>query len=157
MSKSMLAINRSWGKVMASRPELREQHELIGSIQPALHYPQNWTYATSHSMFKAYTHPLHDVGGQHDVPVYYEEKEEEDWELRTYVLCETLGWKGAWNAEERRRRADVDIGYTQYLGIPYYGRWLLAAARMLVDNKHIKVCELQQKIDEVRARYVKQQ
>ena len=49
--------------------------------------------------------PPHDVGGQPDVPERYEEKEEEQWELNTYVTCEVLGWRGVWTAEERRRRA----------------------------------------------------
>jgi hypothetical protein len=38
-------------------------------------------------------HPPHDVGGQPDVPVYCEEKEEEEWELNTYVTREVLGWR----------------------------------------------------------------
>jgi hypothetical protein len=98
-------------------------------------------------------HPPHDVGGQPDVPVYYEEKEEEQWELNTYVTCEVLGWRGAWTAEERRRRADNDLGYTLYLGMPYYGRWIWSAAKMLVDKKHISLNELLEKIAEVRSRY----
>ena len=103
---------------MTSRPELREQYDLIGSIQPALHVPQNWNYEISAPLFRAFMHPPHDVGGQPDVPVHYEEKEEEQWELDTYVTCEVLGWRGVWTAEERRRRADNDLGYTLYLGMP---------------------------------------
>ena len=101
---------------MTSRPKLRQQYEIISSFQPALHVPQNWNYEISEPLFRALMHPPHDVGGQHDVPVYYEEKEEEQWELNTYVTCEVLGWKGVWNSEERRRRADNDLGYTLYLG-----------------------------------------
>ena len=93
---------------MTSRPELRQQYDIIGSIQPALHVPQNWNYENPAPLFRAFMHPPHDVGGQHDVPVYYEEKEEEQWELNTYVTCEVLGWRGVWTAEERRRRADND-------------------------------------------------
>jgi thiocyanate hydrolase subunit beta len=106
-------------------------------------------------LFRAYMHPPHDVGGQRDVPVYYEEKEEEQWELNTYVTCEVLGWRGIWTAEERRRRADNDLGYTLYLGVPYYGRWIWSAARMLVDKKHISLTELLEKIAEVKSRYGK--
>jgi thiocyanate hydrolase subunit beta len=140
---------------MASRPELRQQYELIGSIQPALHVPQNWNYENSAPLFRALMHPPHDVGGQPDVPVYYEEKEEEQWELDTYVTCEVLGWRGVWTAEERRRRADNDLGYTLYLGMPYYGRWIWSAARMLVDKKHITLTELLDKIAEVKSRHEK--
>ena len=138
---------------MPSRSELLQQEKMIGSLQPALHSPQNWTYEVTGPMYQAYMHPPHDVGGQYDVPVHYEEKEEEQWELNTYVTCEVLGWRGIWNSEERRRRADNDLGYTQYLGLPYYARWISAAAKMLVDKKHISLAELQEKIAEVKSRY----
>jgi hypothetical protein len=64
-------------------------------------------------------------------------------------------WRGVWTAEERRRRADNDLGYTLYLGMPYYARWIWAAAKMLVDKKHISLAELQEKIAEVKSRYEK--
>ena len=140
---------------MAPRNDLRQQQELIGAIQPALHVPQNWNYEVDNPLYKAYLHPPHDVGGQFDAPGVYEEKEEEQWELNTYVTCEVLGWRGVWNSEERRRRADNDLGYALYLGIPYYGRWILSAARMLVDKNHISLAELMEKIAEVKSRYVK--
>ena len=70
-----------------------------------------------------------------------------------FVTCEVLAWRGVWNAEERRRRQNVDVGQTAYLGLPYYGRWLLTAARILVDKQYITVTELSDKIDEVRKRY----
>ena len=135
------------------RSNLHQQRDLIRSIQPALHVPQNWNYETPGPMYEAYMHPPHDVGGQFDVPVHYEEKEEEQWELNTYVTCEVLGWRGVWTGEERRRRADNDLGYTMYLGLPYYGRWIWSAAKMLVDKKHISVAELMDKVVEVKARY----
>ena len=100
-------------------------------------------------------HPPHDLGGQADVAGDYMDAEEEEWEARVYVTCEVLGWKGIWNSEERRRRADNDLGYTLYLGMPYYGRWIWSAARMLVDKKHISLAELLEKIAEVRSRYEK--
>ncbi len=140
---------------MSARKDVLNQHDIIGSLQPAIHVPQNWNYEVEPDLYKAYMHPPHDVGGQFDVPVRYEEKEEEQWELDTYVTCEVLGWRGLWNSEERRRRADNDLGYTLYLGIPYYGRWILAAARMLVDKGHISLVELIEKIAEVKARHGK--
>ena len=138
---------------MTARPEVRQQYDTIGTLQPAIHSPQNWTYEVAGALYEAYMHPPHDIGGQYDVPVYYEDKEEELWELHTYVTCEVLGWKGIWNSEERRRRADNDLGYAQYLGLPYYARWISAAAKMLVDKKHISLAELQEKIAEVKSRY----
>jgi hypothetical protein len=65
------------------------------------------------------------------------------------------GWRGIWTAEERRRRADNDLGYTMYLGLPYYGRRIWFAARMLVDKKHISLDELMEKFVEVKSRYEK--
>lgn len=62
-------------------------------------------------------------------------------------------WRGAWNAEERRRRQNVDLGNEMYLGLPYYGRWLLAAARIMVDKQHITLTELTDKIAEVKTRH----
>jgi hypothetical protein len=138
---------------MPSRSELRRQLEIIASLQPATHVPENWNYDIPSALYRAYMHPPHDVGGQPDAPVHYEEKEEEQWELNTYVTCEVLGWRGIWSAEERRRRADNDLGYTLYLGLPYYGRWIWSAARMLVDKKHISLTELLEKIAEVKSRY----
>src|SRR5947209_8145264 len=88
-------------------------------------------------------------------PSATKEKEEEQWELNTYVTCEVLSWKGVWNAEERRRRGNNDIGLSLYYDFPYYGRWVLCAARMLVDKNHVSLLELLEKIAEVRARYAK--
>lgn len=138
---------------MSQHESLTRQQSAVASLQPALSVPQNWNYEIPRALYDAYMHPIHDVGGQPDVPVFYEEKEEEQWELDTYVTCEVLGWKGYWNSEERRRRADNDLGYTMYLGLPYYGRWIWSAARMLVDKNHISLAELQAKIAEVKARY----
>ena len=64
-----------------------------------------------------------------------------------------LAWRGVWNAEERRRRQNVDVGQTIYLGLPYYGRWLMTAALILVDKQYVTLSELQDKIHEVRQRY----
>jgi hypothetical protein len=138
---------------MPLRTELTHERTTIGALQPAIHSPQNWNYELTGLLYQAYMHPPHDVGGQPDVSVHFEEKEEEQWELNTYVTCECLAWRGVWTAEERRRRADNDLGYTMYLGLPYYGRWIWSAARMLVDKKHISLAELMDKVLEVKSRY----
>jgi thiocyanate hydrolase subunit beta len=110
-------------------------------------------YWISNEFYGALRHVLHDVGGQPDAPVAYVDKEEADWELRTYVLCEVLAWRGVWNSE-MRRRAENDLGATLYFGLPYYARWISVAARTLVDKGMISVSELAAKIDDVRARKV---
>jgi len=70
-------------------------------------------------------------------------------------VCDMRGtWlEGHMERRGRRRRADNDLGYTLYLGMPYYGRWIWAAARMLVDKNHISLSELLEKIAEVKSRY----
>jgi hypothetical protein len=138
---------------MPSRSGPREQQQFIGQIAPAIHEIRNAPYEVSHAQYAAYMQPVHDIGGQPDLPVQYEEKEEEAWELNTYVTCEVLAWRGVWNAEERRRRGNNDVGLSVYLGVPYYGRWILAAARMLVDKNKISLTELMDKIAEVKARH----
>jgi hypothetical protein len=140
---------------MPSRSEVDQLYEIKSQLAPTIHQAQDWPYDVPHARYAAYLWPPHDVGGQPDAPVRYEEKEEEQWELNTYVTCEVLGWKGVWNAEERRRRGNNDLGLSLYYGFPYYGRWILCAAKMLVDKNHISLIELLEKIAEVRARYGK--
>jgi thiocyanate hydrolase subunit alpha/thiocyanate hydrolase subunit beta len=106
-----------------------------------------------HERFAAYVKTVHDVGGEPDAPIKFENKQYEVWEHDTYVLCEVLGWRGIWLSEERRRMGNVDVGRTIYLGLPYYARWLLAAARILVEKHHITVGELTDRLAEVRERY----
>jgi hypothetical protein len=138
---------------MPSRRELNQLYDAGAQLAPAIHQAQDWPYEISHSLYEAYIWPLHDVGCHAAPPAVFEDKEEEEWEDRTYVTCEVLGWKGVWNAEERRRRADNDVGVSLYYGFPYYGRWIWSAARMLVDKNHVSLNEFHEKIAEVRARY----
>jgi len=44
------------------------------------------------------------------------------------------------------------VGQTVYLGMPYYGRWLMTAARILVDKQYCTLTELHNKIVELKAR-----
>jgi thiocyanate hydrolase subunit alpha/thiocyanate hydrolase subunit beta len=106
-----------------------------------------------HERFSAYVKTVHDVGGEPAAPEKFENKQYEIWEHNTYVTCEVLAWRGIWHSEERRRIGNVDVGRTIYLGIPYYGRWLLAAARILVEKHHITLGELTDRMVEVKGRY----
>ncbi len=106
-----------------------------------------------HERFTAYVKTPHDLGGEPDAPIDFENKQYEGWEHNTYVMCEVLAWRGIWLSEERRRMGNVDLGRAAYLGLPYYGRWLLAAARILVEKHHITVGELTDRMAEVKARY----
>jgi hypothetical protein len=129
--------------------------ELVVQLRPALHQVQDAPTPDQidHARFRAYMKTSHDVGGEPAAPAVFELKEEEQWELNTYVTCEVLGWRGIWVSEERRRIGNVDVGKTLYLGLPYYGRWLLTAARVLVEKHHVTLGELIKRVDEVRRRY----
>ena len=137
------------------RKKVMQQINIDTQLQPALHQPQHAPYPdlVDNAHFRAYTRAVHDVGGEPDVSIRWEEKQEEIWEHNTFITCEVLAWRGVWNAEERRRRQNVDVGLTQYLGLPYYGRWLLTAARILVDKQYVTNSELSDKMAEVRKRY----
>jgi hypothetical protein len=106
-----------------------------------------------HDYFTAYMKTSHDVGGEPDVPMKYENKQYEKWEELTYIMCEVLGARGIWLSEERRRIGNVDVGRTIYLGLPYYARWLWAVGRVLVEKHHISLGELNDRMLEVRERY----
>lgn len=138
-----------------SRDAIMHHINLVGQLQPAYHQPTHAPFPDEidHAKYRALTRTPHDVGGEFDIPIQWQEKEEEQWELNTFATCECLAWRGVWNAEERRRRQNVDVGQTQYLGLPYYGRWLMTAARILVDKQFITLTELVNKIDEVKKRY----
>jgi hypothetical protein len=107
----------------------------------------------THDYWLAYLKTPHDVGGELDYPHPYENKEEEQWELMTYVLCEVLGWRGIWVSEERRRICNVDVGRSLYLGLPYYSRWLWSVGRMLIEKKYVSWAELTDRLAAVQARY----
>ncbi len=131
------------------------QLELVARLQSS--YPELPDAPTpdliDHHRFTAYTKTPHDVGGEPDAPMEFENKQYEIWEESTYVMCEVLGWRGIWLSEERRRMGNVDVGRTIYLGLPYYARWLLAVVRVLAEKHHIGLSELAERMAEVRARY----
>lgn len=128
--------------------------DYTSQLRVAFHQLRDWAYPDQidHARFQAFMRTPHDVGGEPDAPATFEEKEEEVWELNTFITCEVLGWRGIWTSEERRRLGNVDVGRTNYLGLPYYGRWVLAIARCLIDKRHITLRELLERADDVRTR-----
>jgi hypothetical protein len=140
---------------MTSPSDRAARLELVARLQSS--YPELPDAPTpdliDHDRFTAYTKTPHDVGGEPDAPMDFENKQYEMWEENTYVMCEVLGWRGIWLSEERRRMGNVDLGRTIYLGLPYYGRWLLAVVRVLAEKHHIGLSELAERMSEVKARY----
>ncbi|WP_406815670.1 nitrile hydratase subunit alpha [Mycobacterium sp. M23085] len=123
---------------MTTPSERAAQLDLVARLQSS--YPELPDAPTpdliDHERFNAYVKTPHDVGGEPDAPIEFENKQYEIWEHNTYVMCEVLGWRGIWLSEERRRMGNVDVGRTIYLGLPYYARWLLAVARVLAEKHH---------------------
>ncbi len=103
------------------------------------------------SQYEAYTHVVHDVGGQPDGPLDRGLHDPDPWEIYTHCTAECLAWRGYWCSEERRRREN-DLGETIYYGLPYYTRWLLACTHMLVEKGLITQDELSRKLEEIKAR-----
>lgn len=140
---------------MSTAAERADQLDLVARLKSA--YPELPDAPTpdliDHARFVAYMKPVHDVGGEPDVPMKYENKDYEYWEHMTYVICEVLAWRGIWLSEERRRIGNVDVGRAVYLGLPYYGRWLLSVARVLVEKHYLGLTELSERMAEVQARY----
>jgi hypothetical protein len=140
---------------MSTAAERAAHLELVGRLKSA--YPEMPDAPPpdllDHERFLAYMKTVHDVGGEPDAPMKYENKDYEYWEHMTYVICEVLAWRGIWLSEERRRIGNVDVGRAVYQGFPYYGRWLWAVARVLVEKHHISLGELTQRTAEVQHRY----
>ncbi|MDF2826848.1 MAG: hypothetical protein K0R01_131 [Mycobacterium sp.] len=140
---------------MSTAAERAAQLDLVARLQSS--YPELPDAPTpdllDHARLTAYLKPVHDVGGEPDAPMKYENKQYELWEHMTYVICEVLAWRGIWLSEERRRMGNVDVGRAAYLGLPYYGRWLLSVARILVEKHHIGLTELSERMAEVADRY----
>ncbi len=141
---------------MSSAEDRARQLDLVARLKSS--YPELPDAPTpdllDHARLVAYLKPVHDVGGEPDAPIFYEGgKAYELWEHMTYVMCEVLAWRGIWLSEERRRIGNVDVGRAEYLGLPYYGRWLLAVARVLVEKHHIALGELSERMLEVQQRY----
>jgi thiocyanate hydrolase subunit beta len=140
---------------MTTPAERASRLDLVARLKSA--YPELPDAPTpeliDHQRYAAYMKTVHDVGGEPDAPIKYENKQYEAWEENTYVTCEVLAWRGIWLSEERRRIGNVDVGRAIYLGLPYYARWLWAAARILVEKHHITSGELSERMAEVQGRY----
>jgi len=140
---------------MSTAEERARQLALVSRLKTTYQEVPEWPTPdmVTHDHYLAYMKTSHDVGGELNVPEPYVEKEEEQWELMTYVLCEVLGWGGIWLSEERRRIGNVDVGRAIYLGLPYYSRWLWSVGRVLVEKGYISWGELTDRLVEVQARY----
>ena len=120
----------------------------IRALIPGARTESNIPLTSTQKEEEAILHVIHDVGGQPDGPLDKSLHELELWEKRTHCTAECLAWRGYWVSEERRRREN-DFGETLYFGTPYYARWLLATAKMLLDKGLVTPDELISKMIEV--------
>lgn len=95
---------------------------------------------------------VHDLGGEAGGAIQAQDRDQGKWEKSTFVTCECLAWRGVWNNVEKHRRHQ-ELGDTQYLGLPYYGRWLLSATKAMLDKDQVTLAELSSKIQEVKKRH----
>ena len=83
---------------MSTAAERSDQLDLVARLKSS--YPELPDAPTpdllDHARIVAYLKPSHDVGGEPDAPMKYENKDYEYWEHMTYVICEVLGWRGIW-------------------------------------------------------------
>jgi Nitrile hydratase, alpha chain len=86
---------------MSPPPGFDDLSGRVADFAPVFREPLDSPYEISNELYAALRHVLHDVGGQIDLPLPFKEKVEEEWEMNTYVTCECLGWRGAWNSEVR--------------------------------------------------------
>ena len=86
---------------MSTAAQRAEQLDLVARLKSA--YPELPDAPSpdllDHDRFTAYMKPVHDVGGEPDTPMKYENKGYEYWEHMTYVMCEVLAWRGIWLSE----------------------------------------------------------
>ena len=98
---------------MSSPTDFDSLHNRVAGIAPVSRQRLDSPYEISNDLYAALRHVLHDGGGQPDLPTPYLEKDEEAWEMNTYVTCECLGWRGgvdlrgAQAGRERPRRHPV--------------------------------------------------
>ena len=139
---------------MPSRSDLRQYYDIGAQLAPAIHQHQDWPYEVPHPRYVAYLSPPHDVGGQPDAPVRYEEKEEEA--VGAEHLCHLRGARVEGRVERRGKappRQQRPGSHRSITASLTTDGWIWAAARMLVDKNHVSLTELLEKIAEVRARY----
>ena len=81
------SMSARWSPVMSTAAERAEQLQLVARLKSA--YPELPDAPTpdllDHRRIKAYLKPVHDVGGEPDAPMKYENKQYEQWEELTYV------------------------------------------------------------------------
>ncbi len=89
---------------------------------------------------------IHDMGGMHGFGRVELEPEEPvfqaEWEGRTFGMMTAMSALGYWNVDAFRHAIET-LPAVRYLGDGYYGRWLLALERLLVDARLLGADEVE--------------
>lgn len=93
---------------------------------------------------------VHDRGGKPAGPIDRTEHELSDWELTTDAIVSTLARKRVITIDEHRRSIE-SLGAAEYESFPYYGRWLTAVERLLVERGDLAPGEVERKVAELDA------
>jgi hypothetical protein len=99
---------------------------------------------------------VHDVGGLEFGPIDREEHDLALWEKRTDAMLRLLVGpeKRAFTVDGMRRVIE-DYGQQQYDRTTYYEKWIRAVRNLIVEQGVVTRQEIEQRMDEVRARLEK--
>lgn len=91
---------------------------------------------------------VHDRGGKPAGPIDRTEHALADWELLTDAIVGTLARKHVIRVDEHRRAIE-SLAAEEYESLPYYGRWLAAVERLLVEKGILSRAEIDRAVAEV--------
>ena len=93
-----------------------------------------------------------DIGGLPADAIRRIDHELEPWEKRCHALADVLDFHKIINTEEKRRGVEA-LGAEMVSKLAYYERWIAAFANILFQKGILTPSELAQKMDEVGARW----
>ena len=76
------------------------------------------------------------------------------WEANAQATCDSLAWRGTLDPVERRRAED-ELGATIYADFPVRARPTVVTAHALLELGWISEPELEAKMNDVRARFLR--
>jgi hypothetical protein len=97
----------------------------------------------------------HDLGGLKAGPIENSPHEMTFWEKQIDAMNTLLAQKGLRRTDENRRYVEM-LGKDAYETLSYYERWTAALARQLIDKGVLTQDEIDAKVAEIRAQYVKE-
>jgi hypothetical protein len=90
------------------------------------------------------------MGGSPAGPVERDQHEVEDWERLADAISSALGARGLYSTDEHRRAIE-SLG--NYRDLSYYGRWVGATERLLVEKGFLTNDEIDERAAEIERRW----